>query len=278
LKLVLAIAAIMLIVGYSQASTLIVCPNGCDYTTIQSAVYAAKPGDIIEVHSGTYNESVILTKDVNFKGVDTGSGEPIVNGGLYKNGYDSSLRGFSFLDTNTLLPLSYKMENQNTMLYRILNASEIGTKALPIINKILQTNPKDAWAWFEKGCTLYYAQRYEDSIDALNESLKLDPYYYGSFNWIGYDFESLKKYNEALQAYNKALELKPKSASAWANKGNALYMLSKYDEAIPAFDKTIELDPNNGFAWYTKGNALKALGRSTEADTAFAKAKELGYT
>ena len=282
MKLVLAIAAIMLIVGCSQASTLIVCPSGCDYTSIQSAVYAAKPGDTIEVRSGTYNESVILTKDVDFSGVDTGSGEPIVNGGLYKNGFDSSLRGFSFLDVNSDIPWSYQMVNQNTTLYRIENASEIGidspTKGLPIINKILQTNPKDAWAWLTKGEILNHAQRYEESIDAFNESSKLDPYYYGAFNWIGVTFDSLKKYNESLQAYNKAVELNPKSATLWGNKGYALNALGKYDEAIQAYDKATEIDPQNAWAWNHKAITLTALGRTTEADAAFAKAKELGYT
>ena len=60
MKLVLIIAAILLIVVFAQASTLTVCPSGCDYTSIQNAVYAAHPNDTIEVHSGTYNESVVL--------------------------------------------------------------------------------------------------------------------------------------------------------------------------------------------------------------------------
>ncbi len=41
LKLVLTIFAIVLIVGFAQAATLKVCPSGCDYTSIQSAVYSA---------------------------------------------------------------------------------------------------------------------------------------------------------------------------------------------------------------------------------------------
>ena len=97
LKLVLAIAAIILIVGFAQASTLTVCPSGCDYTSIQTAVYGAHPNDTIEVHSGTYNESIVLTKDnLAFDGTDTSSGKPIVNGDLYSNGFTAILVGFIF--------------------------------------------------------------------------------------------------------------------------------------------------------------------------------------
>jgi tetratricopeptide (TPR) repeat protein len=279
LKLVPAIAAILLIIGFTQATSITVCPESCDYKSIQSAVYAAKPGDTVEVHSGTYNESVVLTKDINFKGIDTGNGEAIVNGGLYKNGFNSSLRGFSFEEVTSGLSWSYDMVNQNTTFYLLENASEIGskspTKGLAIINNVLKTNPNDAWAWFRKGYVLSFAQRYEDSIDAYNESLKIDPYYYISWINIGDDLDGLERYNEAIQAYNKAIEINPRYASAWNSLGNDLYRLKKYNESIDAYNRAIEINPDEAVYWENKGGSLMALGQTTEADAAFAKAEEL---
>jgi pectin methylesterase-like acyl-CoA thioesterase len=110
LRLVLTIAAIVLIAGFAQASTLTVCPSRCGYASIQAAVYAAHPNDTIEVHSGIYNESVILTKDITFNGIDTGSGEPIVNGDLYQNGFTSDLRGFSFQSVDSGFMASQNMD------------------------------------------------------------------------------------------------------------------------------------------------------------------------
>jgi len=247
LKLALTIAAIMLmlVAGFAQAATLTVCPSGCDYTSIQAAVYAAAPDDTIEIHSGTYNESVVLTKNIMFNGIDNGSGEPIVNGDLYKNGLDTALRGFSFQSVFTNIP-SFKNMTPNTTIYWIEKAFEnpYTPKALVNLKQIIKTDPKDSWAWLRMGGVLYNAQRYEESIDAYNESLKLDPYYY----------------------------------PAWNIKGNAFYLLKKYDQALEAYEKTIQLAPDVGVYWYNKGNTLKALGRTSESDAAFAKAKELGYT
>jgi len=45
----------------STSNVLSVCKSGCAYSTIQSAVNAVKPGQIIEVQDGTYSESVSLT-------------------------------------------------------------------------------------------------------------------------------------------------------------------------------------------------------------------------
>ena len=178
MKLVLTIAAILLIAGFAQASTITVCPSGCDYTSIQTAVYAAKPNDTIEVHSGTYNESVVLTKDIAFNGTDTGSGEPIVNGDLYRNGYTSDLRGFSFQSVYSGIPYSKDMTTPNTTIYWMEKAlnNPSKSKAIASLDKIIKTNPKDAWAWFEKGVVLYNSGRYDESIGAFNESIKLDPY------------------------------------------------------------------------------------------------------
>jgi nitrous oxidase accessory protein len=52
-------------IPYVQASTIYVPDN---YTTIQSAVNAAFPGDTIIVESGTYKENVIMDKKLTLIG------------------------------------------------------------------------------------------------------------------------------------------------------------------------------------------------------------------
>lgn len=65
-----------------QAAILTIAPNGSiNYTStsIQSAIDAAVPGDVIEVPSGTYLEHVFLNKKVELKGNDTGAGLPLID-------------------------------------------------------------------------------------------------------------------------------------------------------------------------------------------------------
>ncbi len=81
LKLYLAIIAVILLVGSVPASTIIVCPSGCNYSTIQQAIDSSHAGDTILVQSGTYNENVYVSRELTLRGVDTGKGIPVVNAG-----------------------------------------------------------------------------------------------------------------------------------------------------------------------------------------------------
>jgi len=71
---------LILLTDCAGAATWTVGPSGCNYTSIQAAIDAATTvaGDTIEVHSGTYNERVVVTKRLNLTGVATGSGLPVV--------------------------------------------------------------------------------------------------------------------------------------------------------------------------------------------------------
>ncbi len=59
-------------------SPLVVCPSGCDFSSIQDAINVSNPGGIIEVQSGSYKENLHLDKSLTFRGVDTGEGKPVV--------------------------------------------------------------------------------------------------------------------------------------------------------------------------------------------------------
>jgi hypothetical protein len=67
-----------------QAVTLIVVPD--DYATIQAAINAAQPADIIQVRAGTYNENIIIDRPVTltaetFDEINPVNNTTVINGG-----------------------------------------------------------------------------------------------------------------------------------------------------------------------------------------------------
>ncbi len=75
--------------------TLIVSHNGA-YTTIEAALAAAQPGDVIEVHGGTYNAPLVIDKTVSLIGIS----DPVIDGHgegsiVLINAPDVVFRGFT---------------------------------------------------------------------------------------------------------------------------------------------------------------------------------------
>ncbi len=67
-----------------------------------------------------------------------------------------------------------------------------------------------------------------------------------------------RRYDESIGAFNESIKLDPYFCSAWDLKGFDLYSLNKYDNALEAYEKAIQLDPGDGLYWNDKGDALKA--------------------
>jgi hypothetical protein len=78
----------------AQASTVIVgtCKSGVQFTTIQAAVTASPTGGTVDVCPNTYNEQVLITKNLTLIGIASGTSDAAVvappAGGLVQNGSD----------------------------------------------------------------------------------------------------------------------------------------------------------------------------------------------
>lgn len=107
-----------------------------------------------------------------------------------------------------------------------------------------------------------------------------------SFDWFmkGLDLYSQGKYNESLQAYNRALELDPNDFEAWNNKGIDEGLLGKYDDALRSFQNAVGINQSYAEAWYNMGviydfkrdyyTAVQAYKRATQINPAYQKALE----
>jgi hypothetical protein len=121
----------------SAATTITVCPTGCDSTTIQGAVTAASAGDTISVAAGTYTEVVVINKaGLTLEGAQSGvdarnrsGAETIVTGGQFRLAADDiTIDGFT---------LEASANPPGTAVAAIYGSGFQGTQ---IINNIVQNN------------------------------------------------------------------------------------------------------------------------------------------
>jgi len=114
----------------------------------------------------------------------------------------------------------------------------------------LNLDPKDGGAWINQGNALYGLEKYEQSLEAYEEALKLDIRNIKAWKYKGSAMGHLGKHTEALEAFEEALQLDSKDDGAWKYKGDALYCLGKYTEALEAFEEALQLDPKNAIVLY----------------------------
>jgi parallel beta-helix repeat protein len=67
--------------------------SGAEFFSVQDAVDWSSSGDTILVESGTYFETVLLNKKIILKGVDSGSGLPVIDPGQTGDGVDIRIDG-----------------------------------------------------------------------------------------------------------------------------------------------------------------------------------------
>jgi hypothetical protein len=78
---ILALILALALLGTAVALTITVCESGCENTSIKSALNHSKPGDIIEVHGGTYYENLDIRGNVSLVGIPDEKGMPVIDGG-----------------------------------------------------------------------------------------------------------------------------------------------------------------------------------------------------
>ncbi len=83
---------------------------------------------------------------------------------------------------------------------------------------------------------------------------------------------SEEMYNESLEAYNRSLRMDPSSKVSWMGKGEVLFRMERYTEALAAFQKVIKLDPSEESAYFWMGNSQLRSGDFQGAIDSYEKA------
>lgn len=93
-----------------------------------------------------------------------------------------------------------------------------------------------------RGVAMVRLGRYDESTEALNSALALDPSLWRAWNAFGVAAVNQGLSEEAQSAFVKAAELNPADGAALNNLGVSLLKADKRAEAIAAFKKALETD------------------------------------
>ncbi len=127
---------VLLMAGNVGATSIAVCPSSntsCPYHNIQLAINASTPGNTILVYSDVYHENVNVTKKLTLRGIDNGSGKPIVDAGgvgsaITLSAGMSTLDGFEATngsDAGITVGSDNNIIKNNTVLNNVFNGIDL---------------------------------------------------------------------------------------------------------------------------------------------------------
>lgn len=157
-KILIFLLVLTLLCGSASAATLTVDDSGGkQYKTIQSAVNAAKSGDTIYVHAGTYPETVKIDRPdmlLNFQGEKTTCYKyPSVYGFSFYGPASGNINGFNITKTG----ICYDVIGNNIIRNNYIRGGGVSIGGQTCSNNTIMNNQ-----FFNCGISLY--ESYDNSI------------------------------------------------------------------------------------------------------------------
>jgi tetratricopeptide (TPR) repeat protein len=140
--------------------------------------------------------------------------------------------------------------------------------------------------WIEKGEELLYSGSLEESVEAFNKAIELDPQNADAWRLKALTLRDQGDYDEAIAAFDRAIDLDPQDTRAKVEKAGTLIIMGRHEEAAASYERAVDAfedeiethaELSNVWRYQWMGEALEALGRDSEAEAAFTRARELGY-
>jgi tetratricopeptide (TPR) repeat protein len=150
--------------------------------------------------------------------------------------------------TNTSMDTAYQLATQGKY-----------QEVLPYLDNVLQQEPDNVLALYNKANALEHLEKYEDALEYYNKVLQIEPEDTDTLNGIAHSTFQLGRYEESIPYYDKLLEKNPNDVNMLLGKGAALSNSGKYQESLPYFDKVLEIEPENTYAQQNKKVTLEKI-------------------
>jgi protein O-GlcNAc transferase len=138
-------------------------------------------------------------------------------------------------------------------------------QALPLLAEQCEKTPRDAHAWFLLGACNHQAKRPEESLQALERALSIEPRHIQARCAKGVVLSELGRQQDALHVFGKALHLAPTDAQLLLNTAIVLEQTGDLHAALERYDQLLKHHPDFASALLNRGGLLIRMGRLEEA-------------
>ncbi len=189
------------------------------------------------------NDALTAIKDYS-AALDKGYKNPDI---IYKRAklyFERQIYDNALTDLTTLIT-QYQSKQYDVYVMRGVCYSQINqiSNALKDFNKAITIAPNKAEAYYFRACEYLKQGKTKEpmAIKDFNKSIELEPNNYEAYIKRAIYFYDKQKYAESLEDLNKSIKIKP-TAEAFFYKGAVLYEMKKYNEACLELKKSAQMD------------------------------------
>ncbi|HEV2707555.1 MAG TPA: tetratricopeptide repeat protein [Pyrinomonadaceae bacterium] len=150
-------------------------------------------------------------------------------------------------------------------LYRTTGERQRIDDAIEDYNRLLELNPDDAMAYFNRAIAYCDKGDYELALADCDRVLNLKSDYAEAFFLRGSLFSERGEYARAIADFDRTLALRRNDAVAYSLRGDAYTMLGDLNHAIADYSETIRLKPGAVLAFYNRGKNYAQKGEQENA-------------
>jgi Tfp pilus assembly protein PilF len=130
--------------------------------------------------------------------------------------------------------------------------------------------------YYQEGSRAFVEQRFDRAIEALKQSIALDPKQVGAVRLLGLAYVLTGQTNEAESQFKEACRLAPKDAEGWFYLGRLYYNGNFFDKALDSLQIALKYGPNDARIREVLALTHEAVGDSAAAEREYQQAMQLG--
>jgi Tfp pilus assembly protein PilF len=134
---------------------------------------------------------------------------------------------------------------------------------------------RTAFEYYEEGSRTFVEKRFDRAIEALKQSIALDPKRVGAVRLLGLSYVLIGQLDDAESQFRNACRLAPKSAEGWFYLGRLYYVRNFFDKAYDSLQTALKYDPNDARIHEVLALTHEAKGDSTAAEREYQQAMRL---
>jgi tetratricopeptide (TPR) repeat protein len=154
----------------------------------------------------------------------------------------------------------------------VLNALQRPAEATVALRHGLERAPLNpAWAWGSLGAAYLELKRFPEAIEAYREAQRLAPDEFHFRFWLAVALKDGGRVEEAIALDEALARERPDDASVWRQLGFARAVAGQFAPSAQALERSLTLAPAQGKVWVALMETYHALGRQEDLRRAYDK-------